>query len=247
MARLIQAPQVGASPRVLRIPRARADAAPTDGSAALPEAPALPSERDAALAAAEVRAAEAEARAKAAADALESLRAELENTREEARRSGHEAGRAEAAERAAADHRAELERLRDCVDALSRRVGERLAHEEDAIGEAVFASLSKLLVPVLVTREGVAAAVRAVCEQVRERETLVVRLAPADHALLAADPVPLGALASRVRLEPDPGVALAGCVVESSTGSLDGRLEVQLAKLRDALLRARAAAAEGAP
>ena len=192
MARLIPSPSLGPIPRVLRIPRAPGTAAPED--AQRHQAPAVSAaEHEAKLAAAAARAAEAEARTEAAETALEVLRSELEREREAARQSGLEEGHAEGVERASVEQREVLERVRACLDALARRVGERLEQEEDAIGEAVFASLRKLLVPVLTTREGVAAMVRAVCEQLRERETLVVRLAPGDHALLADEPGPLRA------------------------------------------------------
>jgi len=247
VARLIQAPCVESSPRLLRTPGPRqngavrppsgassADSAPSPEPIASPD-PELLRELETRSA----RLAEASARVEVLEAELASLRDEIEQERRRAREEGLAAGLAEGRERGREERQQEIERLRVCVDALARRVEDRLADEEDSIVEAVMASLAKILLPTLATRESVAAAVRAVCEQIRERDALVVRLSPEDHALLAAEPEALGSLGERVTLEADPTVTLGGCVVESSAGTLDGRLEVQLERLRDALILAR--------
>ncbi len=81
-----------------------------------------------------------------------------------------------------------------------------------------------------------------------DRERLVVRVSPRDHELLAAEGLkPKNGDAHAVELLADERVELGGCLIETGGGTLDGRLETQLKRLRDTLLgAARAPAAEGA-
>jgi flagellar assembly protein FliH len=98
--------------------------------------------------------------------------------------------------------------------------------------------------------------VREVIDQAREREQLVVRLAPQDFALLTGGDAASTAAAGRseeegstfgawkAQLVPDTRVALGGCLIDSPGGTLDGRLETQLQSLRDLLLAVRASRAD---
>jgi flagellar assembly protein FliH len=100
----------------------------------------------------------------------------------------------------------------------------------------------------MVRREGVQAAVREVMRGVHERERLVVRVSPRDHALLAVDGFkPRNGDGQAVELLADERVELGGCLIETGGGTLDGRLETQLKRLRDTLVgAARASVVEGA-
>jgi flagellar assembly protein FliH len=70
------------------------------------------------------------------------------------------------------------------------------------------------------------------------KEGLVVRLSPTDYGALGPSPEP------KVEVVADERVALGGCIIETSGGTLDARLEVQLQQLVDTLTRARHAQAE---
>ena len=70
---------------------------------------------------------------------------------------------------------------------------------------------------------------------------MLVKVAPEDFELLNARRRELleGGNASGVELVADEQVKLGGCVLEGASGNLDARLETQLQRLRDTLLRAR--------
>jgi flagellar assembly protein FliH len=85
------------------------------------------------------------------------------------------------------------------------------------------------------SREDALAIVRTAAAQVRETQGLRVRVHPEDAEWLGWQ-----GNAAGWNLQADPSVALGGCIVESSQGSLDARLELQLERLRDALCKARA-------
>jgi flagellar assembly protein FliH len=104
----------------------------------------------------------------------------------------------------------------------------------------------KLLGQALASREGVTAAVREVVRRARERSRLTLRVSPSDYALIREHLATVleGLEAGQVEVVSDERVHLGGCLLETPSGSLDGRLEVQLESLRRTLL---AAQSEEAP
>jgi type III secretion protein L len=165
--------------------------------------------------------AEAEASAASLRERAEAFAQEL---RETAYREGHEAAlpefnqhlldAREVRDRALAE--VELEVLR-----LSVKIAEKIIGRELQLNDATVADI-------------VAAALR----NVRQQETLVLRLNPADMPLVQSH---------RERLEPssrarfldlvaDPRVARAGCIIEGPSGTVNAQLETQLAVLERALL-----------
>ena len=89
--------------------------------------------------------------------------------------------------------------------------------------------------------------VRQVIRRTKERTKLVVRVSPADWSILEGNEAALveGLSVDAVELFADDRVQVGGCLLETPAGNLDGRLEVQLAGLREALVNARAAESEG--
>jgi type III secretion protein L len=153
-----------------------------------------------------------------------SVREEVERALEAARAEGYASGLAQATEVVARAH-AEREALlasaeRDIVE-LSLRAAEKILGRE-------------------VTEH--AAAVDIVAQAlgaVRRARRVRVRISPDDApALRAAE----GALVSRLaqlasfELALDAAIARGGCIVETDSGSVDARLETQVAALRRALL-----------
>jgi flagellar assembly protein FliH len=90
--------------------------------------------------------------------------------------------------------------------------------------------------------------VREAISGVRERERLVVRVSPRDHKLFAGENIaPKNGDAGSIELVADERVELGGCLIETSSGTLDGRLETQLQRLCDTLASvARTAVVEAA-
>jgi len=165
---------------------------------------------------------------------LAALRAEA---RERGWQQGHEAGLA----KAASEHAAQLKALAALVRGVRGRLDEGIGELSELGAEVVYEAVCKLLGQALASREGVVAAVREVVRRARERSRLTLRVSPSDHAAIREhlDTVLEGLDAGQVELVPDERVELGGCLIESPSGSLDGRLEVQLANLRQALVAAR--------
>ena len=134
----------------------------------------------------------------------------------------------------------------------------RLASAEDDMVALCHRVICRILGDQLVTSAGVAGSVRQAIHDAAGAPMLhgsghpafVIHVHPRDLQVLIADEALAswlrqghGANAAGVRWVGDESVRLGGCVVRSGEGSLDARIETQLAALRDILLHGRAAAA----
>jgi len=171
---------------------------------------------------------------------------------EELRRQGAEAGYREGLERGEREARAalaeekallakETERLRALAGSLGEALGRAIGGAEDAMVEIAFAAVCKVLGEAAASEEGVRAMVQQAMREVRAKENMVLRVAPADYERLARLS---NGESGRLELVADERVALGGCLIETAGGTLDARLEVQLRQLVDTLTRAGEAAAE---
>jgi flagellar assembly protein FliH len=173
--------------------------------------------------------------------------AELQALRDEARERGRQEGREAGLAKAAAEHAAQLKALAGLVRGARSRLDEGIGELSEIGAEVVYEAVCKLLGQAFASREGVIAAVREVVRGARERSRLTVRVSPADYATIRAhlDTVLEGLEAGAAEVVADERVELGGCLLETPSGSLDGRLEVQLANLRLALLAAHSEAKPG--
>jgi flagellar assembly protein FliH len=138
-----------------------------------------------------------------------------------------------------------LGRIAEAADrAFELEASELLESCTDIVAE-VFLKLAGSL---LSTREAALGCVLSVLQRVKDERELTIRVSPADLPLLQKHEASLReALGSRRwTLASDSRVAAGGCLVESSLGTLDGRLESQLGKLCETLRVAKAARVEGA-
>jgi flagellar assembly protein FliH len=166
---------------------------------------------------------------------------------EAARRDAYEAGYAEGAakglaegdekaKRAAAERRAELDRIAASVE---RAHGEALASIEDVALGVAWEALCKILGDTIATPEGIQALVRQCANQARAEEKISIRLCPADLELLREGGHEPQNEARQIEFVADPTIEMGGCIVETAAGSIDGKLDTQLARLRDTLLAIR--------
>jgi flagellar assembly protein FliH len=171
----------------------------------------------------------------------------IEALREAAVEEGRREGFAQGDKEGRAVLEAEAARLHALSGALREALEQGIAGLEDVMVEIAFAAAARIVGEASVTPEGVRGVVREALRGARGKEGIVVRVAPADHRLLCTDGAArLGAEEAKVELAPDERVAGGGCIIETSGGTLDARLEVQFQVLLDTLARVRAASREGA-
>lgn len=163
------------------------------------------------------------------------VQAELEDLRADAERRGYAAGHELGEADARRQLHSQVERFQGLAAQMVQAKAGVLEDAEDSVVELAFTALCRILGEQAATREGVRAMVAQCAIDARQREQVGVRLHPDDFSLIGAD------AGQQLRCSPDAGVVLGGCIVDSSTGSLDARLETQLARLADTLLAVRAA------
>jgi flagellar assembly protein FliH len=193
------------------------------------------------LAALKRRLEQAESRAEAAEHELAAIRSGLEQLRTDAREQGYAAGCQQANDRLDAEYQRKLESVQAVLQGISSRLEQLVSHAEDTMVETIYAAVVKIIGERMVEPENILSMIRHVSSQLVRPENFTVRLAPADYELvMQARSHPGDNEIAAVKIVADPRVELGGCILESVTGSLDARLEVQLQRLKGVLLDSRA-------
>ncbi|MGD8642038.1 MAG: FliH/SctL family protein [Gammaproteobacteria bacterium] len=173
----------------------------------------------------------------AANEELEELKATIQEKRDTAQQQGYDEGYQKGLEDA---DRVIFERLQQ-LDSLARSITEKAANSasenEDMLVEIAFAAVTKMLGALLPTREGALEAVRQATKHVTRRDKMLIRVSEKDYELLKDSKSQLiqNTDGTDIEIVSDPHVELGGCILETSSGSLDSRLEIQLANLVDTL------------
>jgi flagellar assembly protein FliH len=174
---------------------------------------------------------------------LQTARQELADSRAqtlaEAERRGLELGRDQAEREVTEQVAAQGERVNIVLAALAQSRRRALDEHEDMLVELAFTAVCRILGATAATREAVAVMVLSLVAAEREPAQLRVHLHPDDLASLASGQ---STLDPRLVLVGDSGVGLGGCMIEGPRGTLDARLDLQLAQLRATLLAVRGAA-----
>ncbi len=236
MARIVKAPTFNARP--VTLPGA-ADAesrhAESEGNRL---APALRGFDSAAVAVAAIAGTPAGARAAAAPNTA------IADAEAEARERGYKAGHQAALKSVQDEWGARVERLERVIAAFEDAQAESLDRAEDDAVAIAFAAISRMLGDKRASLDLIAEIVADIRrDESNDAEPIVVRVKSDDYEALIAEPfiIALEDEHRKIRLVEDPRVMLGGCIVETSRGSLDARIETQIDRLRKVLLETRAA------
>lgn len=156
----------------------------------------------------------------------------------DAERRGLERGQEKGEREALAQVARKLAVLSTLADALESTRQEAWSQAEDMLVEVVYAAVCRVAGASAASREALLEMVRGIARDEHAMQQWSVRLHPQDAELLLAD---RASLDERIMLQGDEAVVLGGCMVDSDKGTLDLRLETQLARLGEALLAARRA------
>lgn len=169
--------------------------------------------------------------------------AELVALERQAQRQGFEKGEAEGREQALAEYTGQIDALAAVVASARAALEQKIDGVSELSIEVVCEAVTKIIGDALIDRDVVVSAIRQVVREARERSKLVVHVSPHDWTLLEGhrDRLTEGLSVGSVEIVADDRVQLGGCLLETPAGNLDGRLEVQLERLRDALIAAKSA------
>lgn len=176
------------------------------------------------------------------------LAEEITVVHERARLSGYEAGEKRAMEEAAQEKAQVLDALSNLVSAAElafERESAALAEDcADVVGEV----LAKIAGSTLASREAILGTVLTVLRRMKDDREATIRVHADDLPVLQLEEDKLAKLFGRSKftLVADSRVTVGGCIVETSAGSLDGRLDVQLREMCETLRSAKVAGRESA-
>lgn len=175
------------------------------------------------------------------AEYREQINDELQQLRNDAYTQGYAEGNQSGLETATREYRVRLDQLSMLIAGMRKSQENEIDGLTDIGVEIVFEAVTRILGRNYLERDGVIAMVREVIRHAKDRSRLVIRVSPADYALLDTERESLieGWNNQQVDVIADDRVELGGCLLESPAGNLDGRLEVQLQQLRETLLNAR--------
>ncbi len=171
------------------------------------------------------------------------LQQAYEQAREEGFRTGLEAGRKESRQ----ELEQALKQIGDLLHSLAEMRGTLWHDAEDGAVEVVFEAVTKMVGYASTDRQIAYNLVREAIEQVKGRDRLVIRVSNQDYDMVHTALSHAGtaeSLAKSLTVVADNLVQLGGCLIETDSGSLDARLEIQLQRLRDMLLGVRNADAD---
>lgn len=131
-----------------------------------------------------------------------------------------------------------LDQARKLIESLGQQSGKLLEGLDPVVFELVFEATCKILGEAAVSRDGVFGVVEQVLAKARDAAVLRLRLNPSDVRLLMTGGLAGTPVLDGVELVPDGSVE-SGCVIETASGSLDGRLDTQLRAFADCLLASR--------
>jgi type III secretion system HrpE/YscL family protein len=158
---------------------------------------------------------------------VDRARAEGDALRETGRQEGYSEGLAQWNEAVLAAQAATERMLREGEEQMARL--------------AVRAAEKILTTELRQSPEAILPLVREALNGVRRDRSVTLRVAPAQLELVRqhVEQLPSSVSAGReVRVKPDPAITSGGCVVESECGTIDARLDTQLAALEEAVARA---------
>jgi flagellar assembly protein FliH len=170
--------------------------------------------------------------------AQEDERVALEALRHQAFDDGYRDGRTQGEKEARAELAAELQNLQALARSVRNALAQGIEGVEDALVEIAFAATCKVLGRAAASEEGVRAMVHEAMSEVRSKDGVRLRVSPREHAALQAQ------LSAELEVLADERVAAGGCLIETTGGTLDARLDIQLRRLADTLVRAHEAHGE---
>lgn len=175
------------------------------------------------------------------AELQEATSKDLQSSRQIAMEEGYAKGYQDAQNKVQEEHANRVEMLNGLISTVRNGFEERIEGLTDVVIELAFVAVTKIVGDALIQRKGVAAVVGELISRTKATEKLVVHVSPQDYKILdlEREQLLLGAGTRQIDLIPDDRVVLGGCLLETSSGNIDGRLEVQLQHFAEALLAAK--------
>lgn len=130
-----------------------------------------------------------------------------------------------------------VNKLNVLIDAISDKIKSSINDVEDEIISIVYESVCKVIGTQMKDEKSIISVVREVMKFSQDRMEMVLRVSTDDYEIIknARDKLSTG-ISNRVNIVADELVRYGGCIIETTAGRIDGRLEQQMESLRHVLL-----------
>lgn len=160
------------------------------------------------------------------------FRAEVERVKEQAKKQGYEEGLLKAEQEYQAKTQETLRSLGEIVETLPKQIEAELVQVRESAVDVVKACIAKAFGQLLLEQENVIKLVEQVIYQVDPEGDSKIHVNPKDYQMLSADEEWIKSYKERgISFVSDQKVGLGGCVIETTAGTFDGRIETQLQHL----------------
>lgn len=179
-------------------------------------------------------------------DQARNARTAVQNAHAQGFDEGKKKGYEEGMEKAGADHRRDLKALQASMTAFMQNL-ESEKNTLYASADRTMLELCRLMVKKIIAvdtfqhGEIILAVLRKALSYVAEKEKLVIRVSSRDAETVSGNKEFWTPIAERMRdisIEPDERIQPGGCIIESNSGVVDGRMETQEAELTDVIEKA---------
>ncbi|MGQ5524422.1 FliH/SctL family protein [Chitinimonas sp. PSY-7] len=168
----------------------------------------------------------------------EEMQAEATKLAQAAQTRGYEEGLKQAAQQVAQEAEQRAAKIQTLLESITEHCRQALTGTEELAAQIAYETVCKIAGEHLITTNGVLAIAQKAIEAVGQQAVLKIRVSPQDLALLAIEDASTPS-SSVLTWMPDERIQAGGCIVETTLGELDARLDGLLAKTRQALLSAR--------
>ena len=153
---------------------------------------------------------------------------------------GYEEGLEKARTEVMNELQTEVDALAEIRSSLNEAIGEQISGVDEVALQIVLESINKVFGSVMQDNDASVAMIRKVIEQTQNRANLFVRVSKKDFVMLQDNNIELieNKPGDNIQVIADDRVILGGCILETDAGSIDGRLETQLAHLREVIVSA---------
>jgi flagellar assembly protein FliH len=189
---------------------------------------------------------EATLRADAAEQRLAELEQEVERRFAEATEQGFEEGHRAGSEAARKEVETDTAERHKQLDDLCEMMGKEFRDHlesavQDSVVEVVLAAAGKFIGDKMADRDSIVAIVDNMTQNIEASHGIRVRVSPVDFEFLNSDDwaPPKRKGGPKLEFAPDERIELGGCIIETTHGELDARLETQLRRLKEVLVETR--------
>ena len=169
------------------------------------------------------------------------LQAEIDQRKIESEVTGYQDGLEKAGKELSAEYEKKIAETDSLINSLKELLTKEIYGLEDICLELVFESLAKILGTELKNEQFVTDVVSNVISRAGEGSNLIIHVNARDEEILRRnlDGIRSKTGQSNIEIIPDARVAIGGCLAQNDGGAIDGRIELQLNRLKDALIGAK--------